>query len=228
MPEPPRPEMMPRSVARLERDPRGYPIPWFVQHPGDAPGEPDWYDFRVMNSDKLVKIIRGDRSCWICGQRLPRLSAYVIGPMCAVNRVSSEPTSHVDCAIYAAIACPFLSNPRRTRQEGEHRPMPNGVDEPAGKGVMRNPGVALVWIISGRPKPFKVPDVPGAGKGYLFNIGTPVEAKWYAHGREATRAEVEEALESGMPTLREHAPTPLARATLSAHYSQARKLLPAA
>lgn len=222
MPEPPRPDLMPRTVARLERDPRGYPIPWFVQHPADHPGESPWYDFRVMNSDKLLAIIKGDRSCWICGTKLGRLSAYVIGPMCAVNRISSEPTSHVDCAIYAAVACPFLSNPRRSRQEGEHRPMPDGTKEPAGKAILRNPGVALVWTISGRPKAVSAPG------GYLFNIGTPVEAQWYAHGREATRAEVEEALESGMPTLRDHAPTPIARATLSAHYAQARKLLPAA
>lgn len=206
---------MPRTVARLPRDPRGYPIPWFVTHP-------DFYDFRVMNSDKLARIIKGDRTCWICGTKLSRLSAYVIGPMCAVNRISSEPTSHVDCAEYAAQACPFLSNPRRTRQEGEHRPMPEGVTDPAGKAILRNPGVALVWVISGRPKPIRAPN------GYLFNIGTPVEAKWYAHGRAATRAEVEDALESGMPTLEEHAPTPVAKATLRAHLSQARRLLPAA
>src|SRR3954454_7942113 len=137
-----RSDIMPRSVARLKRDKRGYPVPWFVAW---FDGEPD---FRVMDDVKLHRIARGqDRSCWVCGERLSRLSAYVIGPMCAVNRVSSEPTSHVECAEYAAQACPFLSNPRRTRQEGEHRPMPDGVTEPAGKAILRNPGVALVWVI---------------------------------------------------------------------------------
>lgn len=218
-----RSDIMPRSVERLPRDERGYPIPWFVSW---QDGE---HDFRVMDTDKLIRIAKGhDRSCWVCGQRLPRLSAYVIGPMCAVNRISSEPTSHVECATYAALTCPFLANPKRTRKPDEHTPFGQPTKEMAGVGILRNPGVSLVWVISGRPKPFNVPKTARGGSGILFNIGTPVEAKWYAHGRDATRAEVEAALDSGLPTLMDAAPSPPAKAVLRAHLSHARRYLPAA
>lgn len=216
-PDPIRHDIMPRSVARLPRDERGFPIPWFVAWENGV------HDFRVMDTRKLENILRGDRSCWTCGGQLRSKSAYVIGPMCAINRISSEPTSHVECAEYAAQACPFLSNPRRVRKDHEHTPFDMPTREMAGKGILRNPGVALVWVIKGRAKWFKAPN-----EGHLFTIGTPVEAKWYAHGRDATRAEVDEAIASGMPTLMDAAPNAVARATLMAHASQARRFLPAA
>src|SRR4051794_18590296 len=132
-----RTDIMPPSVARLPRDERGFPIPWFVSW---QDGE---HDFRVMDTDKLHRIVRGDRSCWVCGGQLRSKSAYVIGPMCAVNRISSEPTSHVECAEYAAQACPFLANPKRVRKDAEHTPFDQPIKGMAGVGILRNPGVAL-------------------------------------------------------------------------------------
>jgi hypothetical protein len=77
---------MPDRVARLPRA-RGYPAPWFVAW---VEGKPE---FRVVREGGVVEAARADR-CWICGQRLGRYRAYAIGPMCAVNRTSSEPPSH--------------------------------------------------------------------------------------------------------------------------------------
>ena len=42
-PEPDFPDV-PTRIARLERDPRGYPIPWFVDRPAGGS-----IDFRVMD-----------------------------------------------------------------------------------------------------------------------------------------------------------------------------------
>jgi hypothetical protein len=117
--------------------------------------------------------------------------------MCAVNRTSAEPPSHRDCADYSARACPFLARPHARRRE---QGMPDEMKQAEVPGIMlkRNPGVALVWITEhGRWRRFR------AHNGLLFDIGEPVETRWYAEGRPATREEVEASIESGLPSLRE-------------------------
>lgn len=216
-PDPARSDIMPASVRRLPRDRRGYPVPWFIEWIDGVP------DFRIMDARKLNRIIRGERSCWICGGKLSSRSSYVIGPMCAVNRTTAEPPSHPECALYAVKVCPFLTTPRRSRQDGDHRPLPEGAKgNVAGVMLERNPGVALIWTIKGRPLTRRAPN------GILFNIGTPVELSWWAHGRPATREEILESIDSGMPALRAYCYTPTDVAALSAEYSRAMRLLPAA
>lgn len=182
---------MPPRIKRLPVNKNGYPVPWFVEW---IKGEPD---FRVVDSRKVPLAIKRGK-CWVCGEkRTGPTAAFVIGPMCAVNRISGEPPSHRDCAIYAAQVCPFLVNPKKRRREG-------GLDEldmlyQAEGFIARNPGVTLVW--SGRGwKPFV-----GPGEVTYFNIGQPTRVEWYTEGRAATRDEVMEAIESGLPILREAA-----------------------
>jgi hypothetical protein len=80
-----RPELgpLPERIKQLPIDERGYPIPWFV----------DWVDgkpeFRAMDGRKLVRAIK-ERLCWVCGQPLGVNLAFVAGPMCGINRVSSR------------------------------------------------------------------------------------------------------------------------------------------
>lgn len=182
---------IPDRMLRLAIDHRGYPIPRFVEY---VDGKPD---FRVMDAAYLVHCVKF-RTCWICSGKLGAIRAFVIGPMCAVNRVSSEPPSHRDCAVFAAKACPFLTMPKAKRREAglpEHKPA-------AGVSIPRNPGVALVWITRGG-RPFNVGrnGQMGMGRGILFEVGEPLEALWFAEGREATRAEVMASIESGFPEL---------------------------
>lgn len=180
----------PARIARLPVDPdRGYPVPWFVHW--DENGKPD---FRVIKQGRIRDAIKYKR-CWICGDPLGTFVAYVAGPMCAINRVSSEPPSHRECAVYAAQACPFLVRPHMHRREAG---LPDEAVEPAGDMIKRNPGVALVWVTR-KSHVFRVP--ASRGGGILFDIGTPTEALWFAHGRPATRAEVDESIRSGLPEL---------------------------
>lgn len=176
----------PRNIGRLLRDPkRGVPVPWFVAW---IDGQPD---FRVIAPGRIEDALRFGL-CWVCGQRRGRYSAFVVGPMCAINRTSAEPPSHLDCATYSAMACPFLVNPQRRRRESQ---MPEGTADPAGQMIRRNPGVALVWVT----KKFHLwHDDSG---GLLFDVGQPDSVRWYAHGRDATRDEVWESIESGLPIL---------------------------
>lgn len=204
-----RPELpeMPKRVAML-RTHRGYPVPWFV---GDVDGEPD---FRVIRPGG-IEMAWVHKRCWVCGQSTGKHIAFVIGPMCAVNRVSAEPPSHVDCADFAARACPFLSRPHMTRREGG---IPEDANEPAGIALKRNPGVALVWITQfGGPRNRVIKRESGltdflskielephpfpANDGILFHVGEPSETRWYAEGRAATREEVMASIDSGMPLL---------------------------
>jgi len=135
------------------------------------------------------------QKCWLCGQRLGAYKAFVVGPMCAVNRVSSEPPSHRECAEFAARACPFLTQPRMRRNEKD---VPEDAHEPGGLMIRRNPGVALVWTT----REFNAFRAPG---GVLFRIGEPDHVHWYAQGRDATRDEVMASIESGLPILRQAA-----------------------
>lgn len=206
---------MPSKIRNLPRSRAGYPVPWFV---ATIDGEAD---FRIIKPGAIERAVN-ERLCWICGQRRPRKNpdAFVIGPMCAVNRVSSEPPAHLECAIYAAMACPFLTNPKKRRREGGK---PEEVVSPAGEMITRNPGVALVWA-SMRWKPVS----DGRG-GVLFDIGEPVSVRWFAEGRPATRDEVLASIESGLPLLREMAEAdgPEAEALLGVMHSVALGLVPA-
>lgn len=208
---------LPARLADLARTREGYPVPWFVAWIDPVDGreraglhEPltperlaSLYDARVVLPD--FRIIGAGKLghaherglCWICGNvRHRRRNAFVVGPMCAVNRISAEPPSHPECATYAAQACPFLANPTMVRRQG-HRPAAAG--KPAGEMIERNPGVALVWVTKSYET---VADrTPDGSPGMLFRMGDPLATLWYAHGRSATRAEVLASFESGFPTL---------------------------
>src|SRR5258708_39459955 len=96
---------IPQRMARLPISPTGFPVPWFVAWVDGVP------DFRVIGPDKIVQAVKRNL-CWLCGQPKGIHHAFVIGPMCAINRTISEPSSHLECAQFAAVACPFLANPR--------------------------------------------------------------------------------------------------------------------
>lgn len=180
----------PAQILALRVDHRGFPVPWFVEW---IDGKPD---FRIIGRGKWGAAHRKGL-CWVCGCRMGRMNAFVIGPMCAINRVSSEPPSHPACAEFAARNCPFLANPRMRRNEKGLAEM--GARSVGGDAIKRNPGVALVWWTL-RYK------VIGDGRGgVLIQVGNPERTMWFAQGREASRAEVMESIESGFPLLLEPA-----------------------
>lgn len=182
---------MPARMARLPRNAVGYPIPWFVAELDDGVR-----DFRIASADRLVQAVR-DELCWVCGGRRGAYAAFVVGPMCAVNRISAEPPSHRDCAVYSARVCPFLTTPAMRRRE---RGKPTeGMIPAAGAMVERNPGVALVWVT----RTWRAFRPPMGNDGLLFSFRDPTETLWFAGGEPASRAEVLEAFESGLPVLRE-------------------------
>lgn len=199
----------PRNITALPVDKRGFPVPHFVPW---IDGEPDFQavDPKTVSRTHLLSL------CWICGRPLQGDNkTFVIGPMCAVTRTSSEPPSHLPCARFAATACPFLSKPmaKRAPRTGRHQPAP-------GKMIERNPGVTLLWT-----SPYYRTERQPEG-GMLFRIGPPHALEWYAEGRTATRAEIMASIESGLPLLKEQATEPEAMALLERFTARALKLVP--
>lgn len=179
---------VPARIKMLPVDPvRNIPVPWFVAW---IDGKPE---FRVADAEKRAAAFV-EKRCWVCGDYLGRNVTFVIGPMCGVNRVTSEPGCHLDCAHYAATHCPFLVRPKMDRREG------GGLEEldtkePAGFMIRRNPGCTLLWTT----RSWELFD-DGRG-GVLVKVGEPTMVEWFAEGRPATRAEVEESVRTGLPLL---------------------------
>jgi len=218
------PPLIPR-IAKLQIDPeRGYPVPWFVQW---IDGKPE---FRLGDSEKYLLAIK-QKLCWVCGESLAldgkgklmhvhdRLMAFVIGPMCCINRISGDPPSHPECAEWSVKGCPFLAKPQMVRREDEQvNEMKTNV---GGEMIERNPGVALLWIT----KSYSVlPD--GRGK-FVLKIGDPESLSWWREGRTATRQEILNAIDSGLPFLKEKCEGVEDMKVLDEMHAEALRLLPA-
>lgn len=189
------------------------PVPWFVEWIDGKPA------FPVASGKKWGQAVR-DKLCWCCGKKLGDVMAFVIGPMCGINRTTSEPPCDVLCAIYAAQACPFLTRPKMKRMDISAYTEAGAVDAP-GIPIDRNPGCCAIWIT----KRYEVFD---AGNGPLIELGEPQIVHWYAEGRKATRAEVLHSIETGLPALLEMAKVdgPEAEAELIRRQHQLERWLP--
>lgn len=218
---------LPKRIAALPTDDRGYPVPWFIawmkedldgewheSTPGSPGAKPD---FRIIARGRIGQAWN-DKRCWICGGSLGVHRVWVVGPMCVVSRVTAEPPNHRECAEFAVKACPFLTNPREKRSE---KGLPEDRWVP-GVMIPRNPGaVGLYETRTATPV--------REGQGWLFRLGPPERIDWYACGRQATRAEIEDSIASGYPLLEAVAKAQgrVAVMDLDAMRGEAMKLLPA-
>ena len=202
---------MPRRIASLPRDHRGFPVPWFVAW---VNGEPD---FRCVAEGRVAEALRS-KVCWVCGEPLGRYMTFVTGPLTAVNGTAAEPPAHHDCAEDSARSCPFLTKPRMRRNAKD---LASDAPHPAGPMIERNPGVTLLWTT----REFRA--VPRGG-GVLFRVGAPHRIEWMSEGRAATRAEVLHSLEGGLVHLRAMAEAegPAAMAALERLSAASLDLLP--
>jgi hypothetical protein len=182
---------LPLKMADLPRDERGFPVPKFVQWAADEQGtmKPD---FRLADLNHLRRCVVY-RCCWLCGQAMGVNKVFVIGPMCCVNRISSEPPCHYDCAYFAARNCPFLTKPLARRRDTSDLPDTHA----AGIMIDRNPGVCALWVTHD----YKTFDA----NGLLFQLGKPERVEFYSQGRRATREEVSHSVDTGLPLLRDMA-----------------------
>lgn len=203
---------VPAQVARLPRDRHGRVVPWFVHIKDD--GQPD---HRVGRDGALRDALRFDL-CWMCGGARGRYGSFVLGPMCIINRTTAEPPCHLECAVYAARVCPFLTTPRMRRRDTG---LPEGTVVP-GVMIERNPGVVAVWTT--RDWTTKTPP----NGGILFDLDPlPAALLWFSEGRSAHRSEALAAIDSGLPILLAHTDGDLdAAADIQQEYQRILSLLP--
>jgi len=100
-------QAMPARIARLPRDPRGYPIPWNVLRANGTA-------FFTVNDDRRhwIAIRRG--LCPICGEALGRWKWFVGGPRSAFdpNGWYSDLPGHRECIEFSLQTCPYLAAPK--------------------------------------------------------------------------------------------------------------------
>lgn len=186
---PPVPEMM----QYLPVDVRGYPVPFFVLWvEGQA-------EFRGTTKE-VAKLCVDYELCWVCGRPMAGLTrAFVIGPMCSVNRISAEPPAHIECSRYSVVACPFLTKPQMVRREND---MPANRNEGPGIPLKHNPGVMLLWFV----RDTKGYEILHETNGLLWHFTRdPIGVEWYTRGRRANRQECLDAFDIGLPKLLEAA-----------------------
>lgn len=101
---------VPARMARLDRDHRGFPIPFLVLRNPDGKA-----NFTINDSAKRQRCLERDL-CAICGQSLFRARWFIGGPLCAFHERGAylDTPTHDDCGHYALQVCPYLAAPRYT------------------------------------------------------------------------------------------------------------------
>lgn len=177
---------LPRRLIGRPIDHRGFPVPWFVTQKTD---DGRW-NFVVLDRAQILRAQRL-RLCWICGQQLGRFGTFVVGPITGITMAAGEPPAHLDCATFAAKACPFLVNPSMRRndvQRGDANESFGGVP------LEHNPGVIALWSCTKW-------QVQRAHVGHIFRLPKPTSLSFWAEGRRASPAEIERSIHLGLPKI---------------------------
>ena len=81
---------------------KGLPIPYTTMIKPD--GDPD---FRVTDQQRWVNCVT-QGLCGLCGSKLMYWQAFIGGEKCKETHLFFDPAMHVECAEFAAKACPFI------------------------------------------------------------------------------------------------------------------------
>jgi len=121
----------PKTMRALERDERGYPIPFIVLR--DKFGTPQF----TINDHARVSSCVNKKLCAICGRRLNAGFWFVGGSRCFLhtNGAFLDPPTHLECAEYALKVCPFLAARTYTKRIDDAKLKPGGL--PRGMGLIR-------------------------------------------------------------------------------------------
>jgi hypothetical protein len=190
---------IPSRMAKLPRDPRGYPIPANVLRDADGVAH-----FAINDVHIRARQIAEDR-CPICDGTLHRGRWLVGGPLAAFHERGAfiDPPMHHECATYALLVCPYLAAPSYSKS----------IAESAVKRV--NPGESYVatfvdpTTIPGRPKLFVL--AMTVGQNIVDDLIVPQrpwrQVEYWQLGKRLIQREgwglVLEALKAGVPAQRE-------------------------
>lgn len=206
---------LPDRIKKLPVSPKGYPTPWFVITMPDGTR-----DFRIADQVKRARAVK-ERLCWLCGEKVGVHVSFVIGPMCAVNRNTSEPGCHRECAIFATTACPFLTLPKAQYREAN---LPKEKSMPV-HALPGNPGACAIWTT----KTFRPYRAGPDQNDWLIRLGEPTSVLWFCEGKPATREQIMDSINGRIHFLEEAAAQDGSegKAALAQYVDRAMKYLPA-
>lgn len=103
---------LPRRMRALQRDDRGYPVPFVILR--DTDNRPHF----TINDDRRRMRCLVERRCQICGCRLDKVMWFVGGPQSAFHPDGcyNDTAMHYDCMEYALRVCPYLAAPNYLRR----------------------------------------------------------------------------------------------------------------
>lgn len=99
---------IPPRLQKLERDPRGYIIPFIVlRNPNNGEA------FFQVNDDYKVEYAIAKDCCAVCGQKMDGDKWLVGGPLSAFHAQGCyiDTPTHQECLHYALKVCPYLAVP---------------------------------------------------------------------------------------------------------------------
>lgn len=134
---------IPARMAGLERDKRGFPVPFIVAR--DKAGEPLF----TINDSRLTEQCIAESRCGICGGELEYGDLWWVGgPMSAFHPqgVYIDGPMHLECSTYALRVCPHLAAPKYTKRIDGLPAMKNGTDFEVFKDHTVMPDRPLVFV----------------------------------------------------------------------------------
>lgn len=158
---------IPKELAHLKIDSRGYPIPYFVSY---IDGKPE---FRFLRPERLEMII-ARKVCHICGKKLPTDYVYFLsGPMGPQNKISTDAPMHRLCAEFSLRACPHLYFQKAERRD-------NDVLAKHAEGNIYDPGKpSTIYLV----KADKIKPVMEGGRRFIFFRPVSTEKYTYQDGK---------------------------------------------
>lgn len=116
--------VVPKRMRTLERDARGYPIPFIVLR--DKLKQPMF----TINDVRRTTECRTRRLCSICGKRLDTMW-FVGGTRCFIHDRGAfiDPPLHYECGEYALQVCPFLAMPSYNKRIDSKKLKPENMHE---------------------------------------------------------------------------------------------------
>lgn len=98
---------LPRRMREMQRDRRGYPVPYIVLR--DKRGQPHFAINDITRQRECLNRLR----CPICGKRLEKTFWFAGGPVSAFHAMGAyiDSAMHEECMVYALQVCPYLAMP---------------------------------------------------------------------------------------------------------------------
>lgn len=188
---------IPKIMRTVERDHRGFPIPYIVLR--DRTDRPQF----TINDQRKVELARRKRLCSICGKKLAAAVWFVGGSRCFMHPQGGfvDGPMHHECAVYALRVCPFLAAPSYGKRIDDRLLAPGA--EPEGMGLLK-----VAHMLPDRPERFGLGETSNyeafdaGAQGWLFRAHTWDYVSWWRNGVEINAPDALPEMQSWSPSKR--------------------------